>query len=143
MACIGLLSFAMALPVHESYAQDAIGGAIIGGAAGGLLGGAIGGRRGVLPGVVIGAATGAIIASEGERRRGGYRYWRDGCYIQRADGSWVAVSPRYCDSRGEYYGPPPGPASADAIAYCQSRFRSYDPVSQTYMGFDGLRHPCP
>ena len=31
----------------------------------------------------------------------------------------------------------------DEIAYCQQRFRSYDPASGTYLGFDGLRHPCP
>jgi hypothetical protein len=31
----------------------------------------------------------------------------------------------------------------DAIAYCMQRYRSYDPESMTYMGFDGLRHPCP
>jgi hypothetical protein len=37
------------------------------------------------------------------------------------------------------YGPPPG----DAIAYCMQRFRSYDPNSGTYLGFDGSRHPCP
>ena len=30
-----------------------------------------------------------------------------------------------------------------AVAYCQQRFRSYDPGSGTYLGFDGLRHPCP
>jgi len=29
------------------------------------------------------------------------------------------------------------------IAYCQQRFRSYDPASGTYLGFDGLRHPWP
>ncbi len=145
LTCAGLLAFAMAMPAQESHAQaDILGGAIIGGAAGGLIGGAVGGRRGVLPGVAIGAATGAIIAAEGQRRRGGYYYWRDGCYLQRADGSWVAVSYRYCDVRAEgAYGPPAGPASPEAIAYCQRRFRSYDPVSQTYLGYDGLRHPCP
>lgn len=31
----------------------------------------------------------------------------------------------------------------DAIGYCMQRFRSYDPESQTYVGRDGLRHPCP
>lgn len=30
-----------------------------------------------------------------------------------------------------------------AIRYCMHRFRSYDPVSMTYLGFDGFRHPCP
>jgi len=27
--------------------------------------------------------------------------------------------------------------------YCAQRFRSYDPASGTYLGYDGLRHPCP
>jgi hypothetical protein len=26
---------------------------------------------------------------------------------------------------------------------CQQRFRSYDPSTGTYLGYDGLRHPCP
>jgi hypothetical protein len=32
--------------------------------------------------------------------------------------------------------------SADA-AYCAQRFKSYDPSSGTYLGYDGQRHPCP
>ncbi|MDF2115300.1 BA14K family protein [Roseiarcaceae bacterium H3SJ34-1] len=31
----------------------------------------------------------------------------------------------------------------DATAYCMSRFKSYDPGSGTYLGYDGFRHPCP
>jgi hypothetical protein len=46
-----------------------------------------------------------------------------------------------------YYGPAyvaPSPyIGDDAIAYCMQRFRSYDPYSGTYVGYDGLRHPCP
>lgn len=34
-------------------------------------------------------------------------------------------------------------AGGDAVAYCQQRFRSYDPSSGTYLGNDGQRHPCP
>ncbi len=30
-----------------------------------------------------------------------------------------------------------------AIAYCARRFRSYDPLNETYLGQDGLRHSCP
>jgi hypothetical protein len=45
---------------------------------------------------VLGAGTGAAIASEGDRRRNGYYYYRDGCYLQRPDGYWVRVDPRYC-----------------------------------------------
>jgi len=31
----------------------------------------------------------------------------------------------------------------DVVAYCMSRFKSYDPASGTYLGYDGYRHPCP
>jgi hypothetical protein len=31
----------------------------------------------------------------------------------------------------------------DAVAYCMQRFKSYDPGSGTYLGYDGLRHSCP
>lgn len=27
--------------------------------------------------------------------------------------------------------------------YCARRYRSYDPYSGTYLGYDGYRHPCP
>lgn len=30
-----------------------------------------------------------------------------------------------------------------AVAYCAQRFRSYDPRSGTYLGYDGRRHACP
>lgn len=138
LACVGLLALVMATPAKQSRAQDNIlGGAIIGGAAGGLIGGALGGGRGVVPGIIIGAAAGAIIASEGERRRGGHYYYRNSCYIQRSDGSYVAVDPRNCDARAQA-----SPAD-DAVAYCTSRYRSYDPGSGTFMGYDGIRRPCP
>jgi len=47
---------------------------------------------------------------------------------------------------GPYYYPGPAygaPYGSDAVAYCMQRFRSYDPRSGTYLGFDGFRHPCP
>ena len=28
-------------------------------------------------------------------------------------------------------------------SYCAQRYQSYDPTSGTYLGYDGLRHPCP
>ena len=28
-------------------------------------------------------------------------------------------------------------------AYCMNRFKSYDPASGTYLGYDGNEHPCP
>ena len=31
----------------------------------------------------------------------------------------------------------------NAINYCLQRYRSYDPNSQTFLGRDGQRYPCP
>jgi hypothetical protein len=47
-----------------------------------------------------------------------------------------------------YYGPayvvaPTPYAGGGAVAYCAQRYRSYDPYSGTYLGYDGYRHPCP
>jgi len=40
-------------------------------------------------------------------------------------------------------GPLIGGTGGRDVAYCQSRFHSYDPATGTYRGFDGARHPCP
>lgn len=49
---------------------------------------------------------------------------------------------RYYDVEPGYYAAVPGPGP-DSVAYCAQRFKSYDPASGTYLGYDGLRHPCP
>lgn len=33
-------------------------------------------------------------------------------------------------------------SSNDWIAYCSSKYRSFDPSTGTYLGYDGKRHPC-
>lgn len=38
--------------------------------------------------------------------------------------------------------PPPPPPPANWYAYCASKYRSFDPRTGTYMGYDGRRHPC-
>jgi hypothetical protein len=46
-----------------------------------------------------------------------------------------------------YYDYAPGaqfaPAARGGTGYCEMRFRSFDPATGTYMGFDGIRHRCP
>jgi len=56
-------------------------------------------------------------------------------------GGALASQPYYYGPR-TYYGPAPV-YEDDAVGYCASRFRSYDPRSGTYLGNDGYRHPCP
>jgi hypothetical protein len=56
-------------------------------------------------------------------------------------GGALASRPHY------YYGPPayayePG-RDADAIAYCERHFRTYNPRTGLYRGYDGRYHHCP
>jgi outer membrane lipoprotein SlyB len=95
-ALTALLALSAFAPVEPASAQNSLGGAIFGGAAGAVVGGAVGGGRGAAIGAIVGATTGAAIASQGEPRQGGYYYYQNGCYVQRPDGAWIAVAPRYC-----------------------------------------------
>jgi hypothetical protein len=83
------------------------------------------------------------------------RWWRGGFVPGFVGGALLGgaiFGPRYYGPGPYYYGGPvygpgpyvvPGPVAGDAVAYCMSRFKSYDPGSGTYLGYDGLRHPCP
>ena len=90
-------------------------------------------RRGGFAGPAIAGAIigGAII---GATRPYGYGAYDDYGY-----------APGYAYAPGYRRGYVAGPAYVvdDEMAYCQQRFRSYDPASGTYLGYDGLRHPCP
>lgn len=82
-----------------------------------------------IPGVVAGAVIGGALASEGGYY-GGPGYYAQGYYDDQGyDDGPVAVAP--------------GPGGDDGVAYCMQTYRSYDPQSGTYLGNDGVRHPCP
>ena len=63
------------------------------------------------------------------------QYWNEGA-VYTPDGMTIQFD------RGSVWQrivePPP-----DVVAYCARRFKSYDPGSGTYLGYDGLRHSCP
>lgn len=97
-----------------------------------------------------GIATGAAIAA------GDYGYGYDPSYY----GDNYAYDPGYYGDSYAYDtgatfdtglplvtfdqpAPVVGPvAVAGDASYCAQRYRSYDPASGTYLGYDGLRHPC-
>lgn len=83
------------------------------------------GGVGVGLGIASAIIGGAIIASQ---PYGYYGYGPGYAYGPAYDEGYVAVSPY---------------AAGGEVAYCQQRFRSYDPRSGTYLGFDGYRHACP
>lgn len=88
-------------------------------------------------GIGLGLAAGPLIGGAilGATRPsyypyGGYdNYYPYGGYDNGYDDPGYVSSPPY--------------TGGDEISYCQQRFRSYDPASGSYLGFDGLRHPCP
>jgi hypothetical protein len=94
-------------------------------------GGWYGGRGyGVGAGIVAGAIIGGAIAGRG------YGY---GAYGYAPYGySGYSYDPGY-DDEG-YVAVAPG---GGGDGYCMQRYRSYDPASGTFLGYDGLRHPCP
>lgn len=102
---------------------------------GGWHGGHGGGHRhgggGFIPGAIAGALIGGAIASQGYGYYGGPAY----------NAAPVYYDDQYSDDDATVVAP--APASDDSVAYCMQTYRSYNPQAGTYLGYDGLRHPCP
>jgi hypothetical protein len=84
---------------------------------------------GFFPGAVAGAVIGGALASNA---------YYGGPYYNNNDYGYYDQPDYYDDSAVVA-----APVGDDAAGYCAQRFRSYDPGSGTYLGYDGLRHPCP
>jgi hypothetical protein len=86
----------------------------------------------------------------GPRRYYGGRYYGDRRYYRRDRGNALAAGALGL-ATGAIIGGAIAQSQAQAApvygsntaAYCAQRFKSYDPASGTYLGYDGLRHPCP
>ena len=99
-----------------------------------------GGRgAGIAAGIAGGLILGGIIASQ--PRYYGYGPGYYGYYYGGPPP--VFYGPRVFYPPG-HYGPLVGPgySGGDWVSYCFSRYRSFDPASGTYMGYDGRRHVC-
>lgn len=92
------------------------------------------GGGGFIPGAVAGAVIGGAIASQSYGYYGGPGY-------SYAPGYYPGYDEQYYDDSAVVVAP--APEGADAVAYCMQTYRSYDPQSGTYLGYDGFRHPCP
>jgi hypothetical protein len=72
---------------------------------------------------------------------GDYGY---GPYYPRPYYSGAYYPAPYYPGAGPYAASPAYSSAGEGDAgYCAQRFRSYDPSTGTYMGYDGQRHPCP
>ena len=86
------------------------------------------------PGAIAAGVVGGAVAAATSP------LWAPG-YYDYAPG--YGYAPGYAYATGPYVASGPVVAQNDDASYCAARFRSYDPASGTYLGFDGLRHPCP
>ena len=120
------------------------------------------GNRGWGPAAGIGLAAGALIGGAVAAATTpwyGPGYYGDYAYAGNAYDPWSysAADPYYyggvAPSYGYVaptYGYAPGynayaysEAPADQVGYCARRYRSYDPSTGSYLGYDGIRHACP
>ena len=74
----------------------------------------------------------------------GYGYGGAALGLGLLGGAIIASQSPYYDSGYDSgYDNYPQDGGAGSSGYCASRFKSYDPGSGTYLGYDGSRHPCP
>jgi hypothetical protein len=94
-----------------------------------------GGRSWWGPGAIVGGIVGgALAAADPYNYDYGYEYAPGYAYDQAPGYSAYGYAPP-----GAYAAAPGGPD----VAYCEAHFRSYDPATGTYLGYDGIRHSCP
>jgi BA14K-like protein len=97
-------------------------------------------RRGgaFIPGAVAGAVIGGALASS-------YPYYGYGsdCYDTGYYDTGYYDDPGFYGDAAVVAAVPAPVGGDDAVAYCMQTYQSYDPASGTYLGYDGLRHPCP
>jgi hypothetical protein len=95
--------------------------------------------------LALAAATTMAVAPADARWRGHHHYY-GGAAAGFATGAVIgalAARPYYYNYGYAYAPRPYYYGDAGAVSYCMSRFKSYDPESGTYLGYDGDRHPCP
>ena len=89
-----------------------------------------------MPGYGIGAgaaavAAGALVGGAVASQNQGYYYPAETYPVNSGPGYG------YGDAAPAVYN------NGGSVAYCEQTYRSYDPASGTYLGYDGFRHPCP
>jgi hypothetical protein len=99
--------------------------------------------RGYGPGYGIGVgaaavATGALIGGAIATQNQGYNYPDQNYpgYTNQYYPGYSSPGYVYSDASLAAYN------NGDSVAYCEQTYRSYDPASGSYLGYDGFRHAC-
>ena len=70
-------------------------------------------------------------------------YYDDYAYNGYPYDTYAYDYPAYSDNTAYYDAAVVTDNGGNDQAYCMQRYRSYDPASGTFLGYDGIRHPCP
>ena len=83
--------------------------------------------------IAAGVVGGAVAAATSPLWAPGYYGYGPGYYN---------YAPGYYDYAPGYTAAPLAP-TGNSVGWCQAHFRSYNPSTGMYMGYDGMQHPCP
>lgn len=113
--------------------RSGVGGALLGAGVGAVLGGGKGAGRGAIIGGGVGTFAGAANASAA---------WRHA--YDRAFEDCMRRGVRYDGGRAERStrGPAPEPGTSEWYDYCSAKYRSFNPDTGYYKGYDGQYHLC-
>jgi hypothetical protein len=74
----------------------------------------------------------------------GQQYYNPYNYGPGSDYRYTQPAPPVYEGRSAAVDPGiPDESTSSDVAYCQQRFRSYNPSTGMFLGFDGQYHPCP
>lgn len=87
------------------------------------------------PGAIAGGIIGGAVAAATSP------HWAPGYY---GYGPGYAYGPAYAYAPGPAYDyvAPPAPGGGN-VAWCEAHYRSYNPSTGMFLGYDGHYHPCP
>ena len=83
------------------------------------------------PGAVAAGVSGGAVAAATSP------FWAPDYY------GYYDYNPGYTYAPADGYATAPVVVSGGDPAWCQAHFRSYNPATGMYVGYDGLQHPCP
>jgi hypothetical protein len=122
----------------ETVGDRGLSGGLLGAGTGAAIGAAAGNAGlGALVGGLGGAAIGALTSPD--QLNLGPPPWRQAS-VRSECVRWSPTTGR-CVRTAQVY-TRVGADNADWIASCRQRYRSFDPATGTYLGYDGYRHYC-
>lgn len=154
LLCLGTLGFSSVAAQAQSsrecdlYARDvarsytrpaanAAGGALLGAGVGAIIGGIAAGRPGAGAAIGAGIGAGAGLAANSPEYRRVYNDAYDECMSRRVNYREPPRRGRYDFDGGRYEAGSPA-----WFEWCESRYRSFNPRTGTYRGYDGRDHYC-